>query len=174
MVVAQFDSIRCERIYKKLVPEVLRSLDAFLTSNNKKAWFTVFLATFLLLHQVAWTSRDRRRYTAQNWVDKRPVRLGFREDLISSQLTLAQDTRYGSLVDPLTSWVEEVHHGAVMLLAHWQYFKRCDLMTFNWATTEGSALSCLEPYQVEFVKDIASRIKAKRQSLSLLCRLVRI
>jgi hypothetical protein len=88
MVVAQFDSIRCERIYKKLVPEVLRSLDAFLTSNNKDAWFTVFLATFLLLHQVAWTSRDRRRYTAQNWVGKRPVGFRSRVHLISPQLTL--------------------------------------------------------------------------------------
>jgi hypothetical protein len=88
MVVAQFDSIRCERIYKKLVPEVLRSLDALLTSNNKKAWFTVFLATFLLLHQVAWTSRDRRRYTAQNRVGKRPVRFRSRVYLISFELTL--------------------------------------------------------------------------------------
>jgi hypothetical protein len=51
-----------------------------------------------------------------------------------------------------------------MLLAHWQYFKRCDLMTFNWAKTEHTALSSLEPYQVEFVKGIVNRIKGKRKS----------
>ncbi len=73
MVVAQFDSIRCERLYKKLVPEVLRGLDTFLTSGNKDAWFTVFLATFLLLHQAANTTRDRHRYIKQNCEGRRPV-----------------------------------------------------------------------------------------------------
>lgn len=63
---AQFDSIRHERIYKKLAPEVLRTLEAFLRSSNKDAWFTVFLATFLILHQAAYTSQDRLRYAEQN------------------------------------------------------------------------------------------------------------
>jgi hypothetical protein len=36
-------------------------------------------------------------------------------------------------------------------------------MTFNWAATEGSALSDLEADQVEFVKDIVDRIKGKRK-----------
>lgn len=66
MVVAQFDSIRCQRIYKKFFPEVLRSLDIFLSSCNREAWFTVFLATFLLLHQAADTSRDRYRHSKDN------------------------------------------------------------------------------------------------------------
>jgi hypothetical protein len=66
MVVAQFDSIRHEHIYKRLTPQVLRTFESFLTSTNKEAWFTVFLATFLLLHQVAYTSRDRYRYTKEN------------------------------------------------------------------------------------------------------------
>ena len=66
MIVAQFDSIRHERIYKKLAPEVLRTIDTFLASCNKEAWFTVFLATFLLLHQAARTSQDRHRHTQQN------------------------------------------------------------------------------------------------------------
>jgi hypothetical protein len=66
MIVAQFDSIRCERIYKRLFPGVLRSLDTFLSSCNKEAWFTVFLATFLLLHQAAHTSRDRYRHAKEN------------------------------------------------------------------------------------------------------------
>lgn len=66
MIVAQFDSIRHERIYKKLAPWVFRTLETFLTSCNKEAWFTVFLATFLLLHQTACTCADRYRYTQQN------------------------------------------------------------------------------------------------------------
>lgn len=74
MIVAQFDSIRYERIYKKLAPEVLRMLDGFFASRNREAWFTVFLATFLLLHQVACFSKDRYRYTRQNSDGKPQVR----------------------------------------------------------------------------------------------------
>jgi hypothetical protein len=66
MIVAQFDSIRHERVYKKLGPEVLRTVATFLTSCNKEAWFTVFMATFLLLHEVAITSKDRLRHARQN------------------------------------------------------------------------------------------------------------
>lgn len=66
MIVAQFDSIRHECIYKKLAPEVLRTIDTFLSTCNKEAWFTVFLATFLLLHLVACTSQDRYRHAKQN------------------------------------------------------------------------------------------------------------
>jgi len=147
MIVAQFDSIRHERIYKKLAPEVLRTVEAFLASCNKEAWFTVFLATFLLLHQVARASHDRRRHATHNSEGK-PL-----------------DTRYGDLDNPLTSFVEEVHHSAVMLLAHWQYFKRCDLMTFNLDNVRDSALMFLEPTQVEFLKRTVARVKERLPSI---------
>ena len=52
-----------------------------------------------------------------------------------------------------------------MLLAHWQYFKRCDLMNFNWEDLEDSALMLLKPKQVEFVKRIVGRVKEKRKCL---------
>jgi hypothetical protein len=48
-----------------------------------------------------------------------------------------------------------------MLLNNWHYFKRCDLMKFNWEAIDGSALAFLEPRQVEFVKRIVGRVKAK-------------
>ncbi|KAK3297180.1 uncharacterized protein B0H64DRAFT_320431 [Chaetomium fimeti] len=147
MIVAQFDSIRHEFIYKKLAPDVLRTIDAFLASSNKEAWFTVFLATFLLLHLAACTSQDRHRHAKQNSRGKR------------------LDTRYGNLHDPLTRFVEEVHYGAVMLLAHWQYFKRCDLMTFNWDNVGESALTSLEAEQIDCVKRVVARLKERLPSI---------
>ncbi|KAK4100174.1 hypothetical protein N658DRAFT_428222, partial [Parathielavia hyrcaniae] len=143
MIVAQFDSIRHERVYKRSAPEVLRTVDTLLTSCNKEAWFTVFLATFLLLHQVAKTSEDRYRHAQQNSGGK------------------ALDTRYGNPHDPLTSFVEELHHGAVMLLAHWHYFKRCDLMNLDWENAGDSPLMFLEPQQVDFIKGIVECVKNK-------------
>ncbi len=56
-----------------------------------------------------------------------------------------------------------MHLGAVTLLAHWHYFKRCDLMAVNWDEITGeSALGGLTPPQVEFVRDIVERVRAKR------------
>jgi hypothetical protein len=60
---------------------VLRTVDTFLTSCNKEAWFTVFLATFLLLHQVANTSKDRLRYAQRNSKGKPLVCLCSRTDV---------------------------------------------------------------------------------------------
>ncbi|KAH6611671.1 hypothetical protein B0J18DRAFT_84531, partial [Chaetomium sp. MPI-SDFR-AT-0129] len=144
---AQFDSIRHERVFKKIAPEVLRTIETFLTSSNKEAWFTVFLATFLLLHQVASTSKDRYRHAKQN---SRGQKL---------------ETRYGKIMDPLVVFVEEAHHSAVMLLAYWQYYKRCDLMNFNWDSVTDSPLSCLESYQVEFLKRTVGLLKEKLPSI---------
>ncbi|KAJ4302046.1 hypothetical protein N0V88_002182 [Collariella sp. IMI 366227] len=178
MIVAQFDSIRSERIWKRLAPEVLRAFDTLLTSCNKEAWFTVFLATFLLLYQVACTSQDRYRHVRQNFEGKPQVgsSLGALDHhhpdgggegtdapvvAAEAHTVVTQDTRYGPLNHPLTSFVEDVHHGAVMLLAHWQYFKRCDLMNFDWDNLEDSALGHLESYQVEFLRVITGRLTEK-------------
>ncbi|KAK4446860.1 hypothetical protein QBC34DRAFT_146409 [Podospora aff. communis PSN243] len=54
MIVAQFDSIRHERIYKM------------------EAWFTGYLVTFLLLDLIGSASRDRQHYAYHNSGGKRP------------------------------------------------------------------------------------------------------
>ncbi|KAL1837019.1 hypothetical protein VTJ49DRAFT_4388 [Mycothermus thermophilus] len=144
LVVAQFDSIRCERFYKPYTQDVLRRLEALLGSHHKESWFTVFLATFLLLHLTSDSSADRHRHSKQN------------------QEVNPRETRYGALNHPLTAWVEEVHQSAAMLLAHWHYFKRCDLTMLDQDDVDdGKPLAFLEPYQSEFVKDMASRMKAR-------------
>ncbi|EAQ91196.1 hypothetical protein CHGG_03131 [Chaetomium globosum CBS 148.51] len=108
MIVAQFDIIRHEYI-KELAPKVLQTLQAFVLSCYKDVWFTVFSAVFLLLHQVACTSRDY----------------------------------------PLTG-SEDVRHGGVTPLAHWQYFKRCDFTKSS--NLASSALMSLEQDQTKFLK----------------------
>lgn len=50
-----------------------------------------------------------------------------------------------------------------MLLAHWQYFKRCDLMNFNWNNVGESALMCLEPDQIDCIKSVVGRLKERRK-----------
>ncbi|KAK0636402.1 hypothetical protein B0T17DRAFT_482682 [Bombardia bombarda] len=144
MIIAQFDSIRHERVYKWLAPKVLKLYESFLTSNNMEAWFTVYLATFLLLHEVACTSQDRRRFAIANSLDT--------------------ETRYGPISGQdgsLTSFVEQVQHGGVVLLAYWQYYKRCDLMNYDWSNPEKSPLKFLKPDQVQFIKGTVEALQDK-------------
>jgi hypothetical protein len=121
MIVAQFDIIRHEYI-KELAPKVLQTLQAFVLSCYKDVWFTVFSAVFLLLHQVACTSRDY----------------------------------------PLTG-SEDVRHGGVTPLAHWQYFKRCDFTKSS--NLASSALMSLEQDQTKFLKRTVSCLEKKLHSI---------
>ncbi|KAK3935865.1 hypothetical protein QBC46DRAFT_270825 [Diplogelasinospora grovesii] len=147
MVVAQFDSIRHERIYKELAPKVLRLFQSFLGSGNLEAWFTVYLAAFLLLHQAACTSYDRRRYVKQN------------------SGGMPQETRYGPRDHPLTKFVEEVQSSAGILLAHWLYYRRVDVMSLDWKKQDKSSLKHLEPYQAQFMKSTVDHLKRKMEAI---------
>lgn len=65
---------------------------------------------------------------------------------------------------PLTS-SEDVRNGGVTLLAHWQYFKRCDFTKSSWDNLAGSALISLKQDQTEFLKRTVSCLKEKRKCL---------
>lgn len=66
MIVAQFDSIRHERIYKNIAPRVLKLYEKLITSSDMQNWFTIYLVTFLFLHQVSCISFDRYRRVRDN------------------------------------------------------------------------------------------------------------
>ncbi|KAK3326209.1 hypothetical protein B0H66DRAFT_470424 [Apodospora peruviana] len=146
MIVAQFDSIRHERIYKELTASVLKTSEKYLKSWNKDAWFTVYLATFLLLHQTSCASKDRHRWANEN------------------KGSTPMETRYGSIDDPLTGFVEKIQDGAVMLLTHWQYFKRCDLLNADWNNPSTSTLQYLKLYQFQHLKNTVAMLKLKSMS----------
>ncbi|KAK4162805.1 hypothetical protein QBC43DRAFT_73377 [Cladorrhinum sp. PSN259] len=138
MVVAQFDSIRHLTVYTKLQRDVLYPFEDALSSKVTEQWFTMFLVTFLLLNIVSTCSWDRFRYVREN----------------SQGLPL--DTRYGKLGDPNTALIEQLHYSAAVLLAHWDYYKRCDLTVVN-----GKALYFLEPYQLDFIRSISAQLKQR-------------
>lgn len=73
MIVAQFDSIRHEKIFKVMVPRVLKETEALLCSQKEDALFTVYLASFLLLHQVSKCSSDRARWARDNATEAMPL-----------------------------------------------------------------------------------------------------
>lgn len=60
MVNAQFDSIQNSWILPKLVKSVLVRLEKYMSSS--KEWLTVYLAIFMLLHEISVASKDRYRW----------------------------------------------------------------------------------------------------------------
>jgi hypothetical protein len=66
MITAQFDSIGSKKILSRLVPETTKAITSVTKKQKHKAWFTIYLVMFLLLHQVAIASKDRRRWACAN------------------------------------------------------------------------------------------------------------
>jgi len=145
MIVAQFDSIRHERIYREFCPKVLKTYESHLVSGNRDSWFTLYLVTFLFLTLVGSASRDRLRHARQVSGDQ------------------AQETRYGPVDDPTTRFVEELQNSGVVLLLYWTYFKRADLMKVDWDNPKRSPL--VVPYQVEFMKWTIQELEKSRSGI---------
>lgn len=68
MVTAQCDGLLVEKFLRPLSKDVLRQLEQFIMQNNKSRFFTIFVATFILLHEVAYSSADRYRHARENGV----------------------------------------------------------------------------------------------------------
>lgn len=65
MIVAQIDSINAE-IVAPLRRKVLKTLEGIIKANKTQHWFTIYIAVFLLLHNVSIISADRRRHGKAN------------------------------------------------------------------------------------------------------------
>ncbi|KAK3685373.1 hypothetical protein B0T22DRAFT_215678 [Podospora appendiculata] len=141
MIIAQFDSIRHERIYKNATPKLLKTFESLFKSSDMGAWFTLYMATFLFLHQVSCISFDRYRWVWQN------------------SGGAPQETRYGPIDSPLTKYVEDVQRSAVTLLIYWRYYYRCDLTSIDWKNTSNSPLKYLSSEQLQSLRVTTEHVK---------------
>lgn len=66
MIIAQIDSINAVEVIPPLRKKVLSTLASLISANKTQHWFTIYVATFLLLHNVSTISADRRRHGRAN------------------------------------------------------------------------------------------------------------
>lgn len=66
MIIAQIDSINAQKILAPLRQRVLKTLETLIKANKTQHWFTIYIAIFLLLHNVSIISADRRRHGKAN------------------------------------------------------------------------------------------------------------
>ncbi|TLS25204.1 hypothetical protein PpBr36_07918, partial [Pyricularia pennisetigena] len=96
MVTAQIDSILTTKVIQDQTSKLKKEINDLFKSNNPQYWFTLYVATFILLHEISVATQDRGRYARQNQLP----------------------TRFS-----LPSLVSAQHRSATSLLAHWHYFK---------------------------------------------------
>lgn len=118
MVTAQIDSILTTKIIQDETTKLKRELSDLFKSNNPQYWFTLYVATFILLHEISVATQDRGRYARQNQL---PVSFDVRisgRSFASTDSVGHPKTRFS-----LPSLVAAQHRSATSLLAHWHYFK---------------------------------------------------
>lgn len=102
MIVAQLYAIVCTKFVDTLTEKVLHNLEQLYSRAKFQPFFTVYVVTFLLLHEVS--------LTVGHWKDGREVFTGIIKEPMLPQTT-----------DP---FVNKMCHNAEILLLHWHYYRR--------------------------------------------------
>ncbi|PNH44716.1 hypothetical protein VD0004_g3030 [Verticillium dahliae] len=96
MVVAQFDRLNPIYVLRQLRAKVLKGLEKLTQSPRRESFFTVYMTIYILLHVVTLTCQDRHDYARRH----------------NNRL------RYD-----MPPFIENLQHGAVLMLCHWDYYK---------------------------------------------------
>ncbi|KAK7750244.1 hypothetical protein SLS62_007874 [Diatrype stigma] len=85
--------------------QLLEELWRMMASKSPQHFFTIYLAIFMLLHEISSITRDRRRWAVDN--------------NIQTANGLVKEHYYS-----LPEQVEAIQEGANIILSHWHYYKR--------------------------------------------------
>ncbi|KAI3329913.1 hypothetical protein F4824DRAFT_371049 [Ustulina deusta] len=96
MITAQFDSIGYKHVLANLKREVLDELWLLMQKRTDATFFTVYLITFMMLHEISVACQDRRRRAREQGLKT-----------------------YYDLEDVAA----KIKHGADIILGHWHYYK---------------------------------------------------
>ncbi len=76
MITAQFDSIGYKHVLANLKREVLDELWLLMQKRTDATFFTVYLITFMMLHEISVACQDRRRRAREQGLKVRDSPLG--------------------------------------------------------------------------------------------------
>ncbi|KAM7220078.1 hypothetical protein V8F06_004592 [Rhypophila decipiens] len=127
-IAAQFHSLVSEHILNGqsgLRTAVLHQLEIMLARNKPADWYTVYLAVFILLHEISVTTKDQN--------DDSMARLC--------------NARYSQ-----PEFVQDLHHSANIIIVHWHYWRR-NVNPLTIENHRASPLSHLSDSEFNFVVD---------------------
>lgn len=125
MITAQCDSIMVTKFLRPMSSEVLNEFERFFHTGNPDNWFMLYACTFMLLHEVAFSSQDRRRHAVENWITDVCL-CGTHFILLSSNHGDVQD-RYS-----VSDFVMDLQFGANIILCYWHYYRTMDPSDEGW------------------------------------------
>lgn len=69
MITAQMDKIFTDQVLKKYTDGLREGLEELVrVRHDHQAWLTIYVIFFLILYDIGFICRDRRRHAIQNWV----------------------------------------------------------------------------------------------------------
>ncbi|KAK3115808.1 hypothetical protein LTR53_004485 [Teratosphaeriaceae sp. CCFEE 6253] len=138
IVSAQLDLIHASMILLPMKKEVLRLLNDLIINYETKSWFTIYLATFMLMHSCALLTQAEAKRA------KRHVSAGNQKRFYNTQL------------------VEELHNGAKIMLAHFHYCnKGSHPFDMDWTDVRNTSFARLDKEQAMFLKETNEDVAAK-------------
>ncbi|KAB5576052.1 hypothetical protein GE09DRAFT_1215780 [Coniochaeta sp. 2T2.1] len=144
MIVAQFDCLQNQKILPDQLKKVLMQLETRL-SAAKEEWFSMYLAIFMLLHEIAVASKDRYRWAREH----------------------KQGPRYGAgKYAALGKYVENFQRASVPLLAYWSYYRVDNLGEVDWNDlSKTNKIKTLESEQIDFLRESVRMLRKEAKDI---------
>ncbi|KAK3114204.1 hypothetical protein LTR53_007704 [Teratosphaeriaceae sp. CCFEE 6253] len=138
IVSAQLDLIHASMILLPMKKEILRLLNDLIINYETRSWFTIYLATFMLMHSCALLTQAEAKRA------KRHVSAGSQKRYYNTQL------------------VEELHNGAKIMLAHFHYCNKGSRpFDMDWTDVRNTSFARLDKEQAMFLKETNEDVAAK-------------
>jgi hypothetical protein len=150
---AQIELIMTAIVLHPLKREVLKQLQELMKADRKRSWLTIYLCLFVLLHSCAlltsFENKQAKKYGLQ--VSPPPI------SRIDFFLLTCSKTRF-----VYASFVEELHTGSNIMLAHFHYMNKGSLpFTMDWTIERNVQQAGFSPEQLEFLTKTAQLVKEK-------------
>lgn len=150
MICAQFNNMGYCTILRRVRKQLLEELWRMMASKSPQHFFTIYLAVFMMLHEISVTTRDRYRWAEEN----NQV----------SRLMCSPKKKQKRKADShpkegysLAGQVEAIQEGANIILSHWHYYKRgFNPLTTDWKKAKGkkTVWADLTEKEIEYLLEI--------------------
>lgn len=149
----QLDQVVIRGILNPLRASLSEALQTLIHEHNPENWFTIFLCSFVLLHNYELATRhDYHTARLRGLSASVPLCLA---------ATISTDTRVRQTTYSNTPLLRELHMGARTLLAHLPYINKGHrpFSTEHWSANPDANFATLGPAQLEYVQGVANAKK---------------
>jgi len=159
VMIQQLDMILTLGVLQPLRKKVLDDLQKLIMSNKPSSWLTVYLITFMSLHQCATICsenyRNARRQGLRVSLSTTPILL----DPTYVRINKIKQRRYSMPV-----FISERHHAANVFLAHYHYRTQpSNPFEIDWRRRHATPYSDMTPPEIQFIMRTKQLVEKGRE-----------